>query len=269
MKDKTMDSALKVKYSTIIAALLLIFSTNFAFAQISDQIAYSVQLNNPDASTGQIVSQTDGKYALSTKEYDSGVYGVIVNDPAVSLNQITTTTKYVVINGQANVSVSKKNGDIKEGNLITTSKDLGIGQKATKSGHVLGKALRDFPNETDKGEIGSIPILINVNYNQVSAQSESLTQTGLDQVTKKVSLALVSGNLPDLLKYVFALLLGLISFFVGLYHFVKSNRTAVESIARNPMAKHDIQKQLVIGTAGILAVCGIGLAIGVLILFFL
>lgn len=253
----------------LITATLLASTATIAFAQTSDQIAYSIELNDPTATVGQIVSQTDGKYALSTKEYDSGVYGVLVNDPAVSLNQSTSTTRYIVMSGPVNVRVSKKNGDIREGDLITTSKDLGIGQKATNSGHVLGKALKDFPGDNDKSDSGIIPVLLNVNYNQVSAQSESLTKTGLDQVTKKVSLALVSGNLPDLLKYVFALLLGLISFFVGLYHFVKSNRTAVESIARNPMAKKDIQKQLIIGTSGILIVSAIGLAIGVLILFFL
>lgn len=253
----------------LLSVALLLGASSFAFAQISDQIAYSVELNDPAATAGQIVSQNNGTYSLSTKEYDPGTYGVIVNDPAVSLNQVTSTTRYIVSSGQASVAVSRKNGDIKEGDLITTSNDKGIGQKATKSGHVLGKALKSFPNDTDKGETGSIPVLININYNQVSAQSEALTQTGLDQVTKKVSLALVSGNLPSLLKYVFALLLGLISFFVGLYHFVKSNRTAVESIARNPMAKSDIQKQLVIGTAGIVAVSGVGLAIGIWILFLL
>ena len=264
-----MNSALKLFYTLITAVLLLELSSSLAFAQINGQIAYSIELNDPSATAGKIVSQNNGVYSLSTKEYDPGKYGVIVNDPAVSLNQITSTTKYVVSSGQAKVTVSRKNGDIKEGDLITTSKDKGIGQKATKSGHVLGKALKSFPNDTDKGETGSIPVLININYNQVSAQSEALTQTGLDQVTKKVSSALVSGNLPSLLKYIFALLLGLISFFVGLYHFVKSNRTAVESIARNPMAKSDIQKQLVIGTAGIVAVSGVGLAIGIWILFFL
>lgn len=248
---------------------LLLGTYVVANAQIADQIAYSVEISDTNANSGQIVSQENGKYALSTKAYDPGVYGVIVNDPAVSLNPITSTTKYIVVNGQADVTVSKKNGDIKAGDLITTSEDAGIGQKATKSGHVLGKALKDFPNSSDNGDQGKIPVLININYNQVSAQSEALTQTGLDQVTKKVSSALVTGNLPNLLKYIFALLLALISFFVGLYHFVKSNRTAVESIARNPMAKGDIQKQLVIGTAGIMFVSGLGLIIGVWILFFL
>lgn len=119
-------TAQRLAKTFLIATTLLTSTANIAFAQISDQIAYSVEVNDPTAMVGKIVSQTDGKYALSTKEYDSGVYGVIVNDPAVSLNKISSTTKYVVINGQANVQVSKKNGNIKEGDLITTSKDLGL-----------------------------------------------------------------------------------------------------------------------------------------------
>lgn len=239
------------------------------FAQSLDQLAYSLPIKDPNTQQGQIVVLKNGEYFLSKTEYDTGIYGVIVKDPALSLNQINDNNSYVVINGQTEVMVTKKNGDIKAGDLITTSKDIGIGQKSTKSGHVLGKALKDFPSNEDKNEQGIIPVLINISYNQVSAQSESLTKAGLDQVASKVSSALITGNLPNLLKYIFALLLGIISFFVGLYHFVKSNRTAVESIARNPMAKRDIQKQLVIGTAGILVVSAIGMAIAVWILFVL
>lgn len=236
------------------------------FAQTNDQVAYSLEIKDTSVEAGQVVSVKNAEYSLSKQEYDPGMYGVIVNDAAVSLNATTATSKYVISTGQVSVKVSAKNGNIKVGDLITTSKDIGIGQKATKSGHVLGKALKDY---NDKTAAGLIPVLLNINYNQVSAQSEGLTQGGLDQVSKKVSSALVNGNLPSLLKYIFALLLALISFFVGLYHFVKSNRTAVESIARNPMAKKDIQKQLIIGTAGIVAVSVVGMAVGVWILFVL
>lgn len=266
-KKNTMTAQRLVK-TFLLSTTLLLASSSFAFSQNFGQIAYSVELTDPSVSAGQIVSQAGGKYSLSTKDYDPGTYGVIVDDPAISLNQITSTTKYIVISGEVLVKVSKKNGDIKFGDLLTTSKDIGIGQKATKSGHVLGKALQDFPSGSDKSEVGQIPVLLNINYNQVSAQSESLTQGGIDQVTKKVSNALVSGNLSSLLKYIFALLLAIISFFVGLYHFVRSNRTAVESIARNPLAKRDIQRQLIVGTAGILIVSAIGMALGVWILFF-
>ncbi len=254
---------------SIVFFLLLFSSANFSFAQSINQIAYNVEIVDAAADSGTIVSFKDGSYQPSEDQYDTSLYGVIYIDAAVTLGNITSTTKPVVTSGEVLTKVSSKGGEIKVGDLITTSDDKGVGQKATKSGHVLGKALKDFPNDESKGETGTIPVLVNVNYNQISSQSEGLTDQGVDQVAKKVSSSIVSGNIPNLLKYVFALLLGAISFFVGLSHFVRSNRTAVESIARNPMAKADIRKQLVFGTAGILVVCGIGLAISVWILIFL
>lgn len=249
----------------LISFFLLAFSTQ-ALGQIVNQLAYNVPIQDSNTQTGDIVSLKDGVYSLSTKEYDPGVYGVIDIDPQVSINKITEKSRPVVVNGQALVKVSKQNGDIKAGDLITTSKSKGIGQKATKSGHVLGKALEDLPSGS---ETATIPVLLNINYNQVSAQSESLTQAGIDQVASKVSSSIVSGNIPNLLKYVFALVLGSISFFIGLSHFVRSNKVAVEAIARNPMAKSDIQRQQLFGTLGILLICSLGLGISIWILLFL
>lgn len=255
-----------VTFASFPTISLVLGPISFAQAQNMNRLAYNVEIADTGAESGDIISFSGSKYSLSEAEYETGIYGVIYIDAEVSLNKITNSTKPVVVSGEALVKVSRSGGDIKQGDLITTSKDKGIGQKATKSGHVLGKALKDFPNQEDSGQTGLIPVLININYNQISSQSESLTPQGIDQVAKKVSSSLVSGNIPELLKYIFALLLGAISFFVGLSHFVRSNRTAVESIARNPLAKGDIQRQLVFGTAGILVVCGIGLAISVWIL---
>lgn len=240
-----------------------------AFAQNIEQIAYNVKLTDPSTKEGMLVKYADSKYDLTVKDYDPQLYGVVVENPAVVFNKQDSETKTVVTAGQAQVLVSKKGGNIQAGDLITSSKDKGIAQKATKSGHVLGKALEKFPSDTQKGETGLIKVLVNVTFNEVSAKSESLTNAGLDQVSKKVANALVSGNIPNLLKYVFALLLGIISFFIGLSHFVRSNRSAVDAIARNPLAKADIQRQLIVGTAGILFICGVGLALAVWILFFL
>lgn len=250
-------------------ALLLTFTGSKTLAQSLNQVAYYLTITDSQAATGMIVSQDNNQFQLSNQDYDAGIYGVIDLEAAVVLGKITNESKPVVISGETKVRVSKVNGDISKGDLITTSKDKGIGQKATRSGHILGKALADFPSSSNDSPTGLIPVLISVNYNQISSQSEGLTDQGIDQVAKKVSSSLVSGNLPDLLKYVFALVLGAISFLVGLSHFVKSNRTAVEAIARNPLAKTDIQRQLVFGTAGILVVCALGLGISVWILLYL
>jgi len=256
---------LVVLSSLIFLASLL---TRPVLAQGLEQIAVNVEIEDFEVQEGMVVSVKEGKYSLAKADYDQGVYGVIVSDPALTLNKTSSTTQALVTNGQAQVLVSKKNGEIKTGDLVTTSKDKGIAQKATRSGHVLGKALSNFP-DGKSSETGLIPVLININYNQVSAQSESLTQAGIDEVAKKISTVFLTGNLAGIFKYLFAILLGAISFFLGLNHFVRSNRTAVEAIARNPLAKDQIQRQLAFGNLTILSVSGLGLAVGLGILFFL
>lgn len=253
----------------IATTTLLLGSVSTSFAATVNQVAYNIEIKDTEPKDGSIVSLRSGIYQLSDKEYDPGIYGVIQLEAAVTLNEISATTRPVVTSGQVMVRVTKSNGEIKEGDLLTSSKDKGVAQKATKSGHVLGKALADFPREGEPGEEGLIPVLVSVNYNQIAAKSEELTQTGVDQVARKVSVALVSGSLPDLLKYIFALLLGLITFFWGLAHFVRSNRTAVEAIARNPLAKGEIRKEQILGSAVILVVCAMGLGVAVGILVFL
>ncbi len=259
----------KLLVSTTAACSLLPVLAAPVFAASLNQIAYNLEISDSNAANGSIVSAKAGVYSLSQIDYDPGIYGVIQNDAAVVLNQDTGKTRPVVTSGQALVRVSAASGDIKEGDLITTSKDKGVGQKATKSGHILGKALGDFPIKGDNNKEGLIPVLISINYNQISAQSEQLTQTGIDQVARKVSSALVQGNLASISKYIFAMLLGLITFFWGFAHFVRSNSTAVEAIARNPTAKEDIQKQQIIGSIVIIVVCALGLGVAVGILVFL
>jgi len=254
---------------SILSLSLLLVTVSSTFAAIINQVAYNLEIKDKNPKEGSIVSFKAGVYQLSTTEYDPGIYGVIQSTAAVTLNNISENTRPVVTSGQVLVRVSKNNGNIKEGDLLTSSKNKGVAQKATKSGHVLGKALADFPSDNNFGDEGLIPVLININYNQISAKSEELTQSGIDQVARKVSTALISGSLPDLLKYVFALLLGLITFFWGLAHFVRSNNAAVEAIARNPLAKTEIRREQIIGSFVILLVCGVGLAVAVGILMFL
>lgn len=262
-------TALKSIVAIFSISILLIGCSSTVLSQSLNQVAYNVVIEDGEGDSGEIVSFNQGKYSLSETEYDTGIYGVIDLDATIVLGKILSDSKPVVTSGQVKVKVSRVSGDIAKGDLITTSKDKGVGQKATKSGHVLGKALENFPNSSNSDDTGLISVLVNVNYNQISSQAEGLTNQGIDQVAKKVSSSIVSGNIPELLKYLFALLLGTISFFVGLSHFVRSNRSAVDAIARNPMAKVDIQRQLVFGTVGILIVCAFGLGISVWILIFL
>ncbi len=248
-----------------LACLVLSLSAK-AYSQTINQVATNLEITNfSQAKIGMIVSTGNSKYSLTTSEYDPGMYGVIVSQPALVLNKPSDNSFPVASQGQVLVLVTTNNGKIKAGDLITSSKDIGIGQKATHSGHVLGKALADYSDS----QVGLIAILLNINYNQVSAQSEGLTNAGIDQVTKKITGAFITGNLASIFKYLFAILLGSSSFFLGLNHFVRINRSAVEAIARNPLAKGQINQQILIGNIVVIGVCSLGLALALGILFFL
>ena len=51
----------------------------------------------------------------------------------------------VGLSGRVPVKVSTKNGDIRPGDYITTSDIPGVGMRATRAGHVIGKALTGLP----------------------------------------------------------------------------------------------------------------------------
>src|SRR3989344_3248917 len=154
-------------YSKLIIAFILglvfLFLPISALAQeFSDgQIATNVEVTDTGAGVGDILSITgDDTLVRSTSEYDQKIFGVIVENPAVVLNKGTSRTKPILSEGEAQVKGSTAGGNIEVGDLITTSAESGIGQKASKEGMVVGKALASFSESSTV----TIPVLINIHY---------------------------------------------------------------------------------------------------------
>lgn len=247
----------------LISLALLFLPTNTLAQELSGgQIATNVEVSDSDAAVGDLLSITpDNTIVRSSSAYDKNLFGVIAEDPAVVLNAETSTTKPVIYEGEVRIKVSTKNGNIEVGDFITSSTEAGVGQKSSEEGMVVGKALASFSSSTP----GTIPILLNIQYQSIGVGGNfdelwgklvALTSAGLEE----------SDSFQLLLRYLFALILGLISFSFGFYFAAKAIRTGLVAIGRNPLAKDTIQAGMFFNlfTVVLLSMSGVGLALFVI-----
>src|SRR3989344_4840117 len=106
-----------------ISAILFIGFIKTTFAQISSSgIAITAPVSDEDALSGDIIcTYTDGN-ARCKEEYDAAIFGVISDNPAASLTDSEIVNgRLVVTSGITNVRVSSANGNIAEGDFITSS----------------------------------------------------------------------------------------------------------------------------------------------------
>lgn len=254
----------QILVSLILPAIFLVGVVTLVSAQESQggEIARNLEVADPKTTAGDIVSQSEGSLTRSSEAYDRNLFGVVVENPSVVLNQATSKTKPVISYGEALVSVSNENGEIKRGDFVTSSSVPGIGQKATDDGFVLGKALEDAA--CDKAELCQISVFVNIQYKPIEGKPSfgrifSFLSTSMSKPE----------NLPEVLRYLFALLLGGGAFFFGFLFFARSLRTGVEAVGRNPMAKTSIQLALVLNLLGIFVLTAAGIALSLFIILYL
>src|SRR3989344_5059057 len=132
-----------------------------AFSQSSlSGIAVNVAISGEGVAEGKIVAASKDGFRLAAQADEVAIYGVVVSSPVISVRPKEDNTFAVLSSGEAQVLVGAKAGVIEEGDMITVSADVGVGQKATKSGYVIGKALAPY----DKHEAGLIAVLISPGY---------------------------------------------------------------------------------------------------------
>ena len=241
------------------SVLLSVSTASFGQELRSGQIASNVEVNDPQAQTGDILTKSGDKLVRATKPLDSNLFGVVVENPSVVLNKETTTTLPVISYGETLVRVNNTSGEIRQGDFITSSSTAGVGQKAIESGYILGKALEDL-----EGQEGIIGVFVNIQYRNVEGRPTfgrifSFLLTSLERPE----------NLPEILRYLFALIVGGGTFFLGFISFVRSLRTGVEAVGRNPMARTSIQVAMLVNLIGItiLTAAGVGLALFIIFYF--
>lgn len=210
---------------------------------------------------GDIIAFTNKGYFQSKVAYDPSIIGVVTSNPAVSLSiQGSGKNSYPVSSaGNVEVNVSNTNGNIKKGDLITTSSIPGVGIKADKTGYVIGTALSDFVGE--KNEVGQINVALNLHY----AYSGSKTISSLKDILN-LSLLATYESPSAVFKYVVAGIVIVLSALLGFLSFGRTANTGVEALGRNPLAGKMIQLGIIINVVVTVAIIGAGLLIAVFII---
>lgn len=223
--------------------------------------AISLSIENNAGGGGDIVSYEDGKYILSQRAYDESMYGVIVDDPTSSLVDVNLNEyKLVSSYGEALVNVSTKNGNIVEGDFITSTDIPGVGAKALESGPVIGVALESFePAISD--QIGQIWVLIDIKTNFIDT---TLSKNLFDVL--RTSLTSPFMTPIEALRYLLAIAVVFASFVIGFSNFSKITGSSVEALGRNPLASASIRKVIVFNFALTFIIMAGGLAIAYFIL---
>lgn len=227
------------------------------FAQDLSLIARNLEVADPEVKIGNIVSQTKEGLIRSNIPYDENIIGVVGEVPILVFGKATPTTLPIVSFGETLTRVSNINGEIKKGDYITTSNKDGVGQKATQSGFVIGRAMENF-NEED----GSI--IVFVQPQQITTLPEKITFGGVFE--EIISGLKMPETIPEVLRYLFAILVGGGSFIIGFFSFIKALREGVTAVGRNPLAKGSIRTAMILNLIGILILTMAGLALALFVI---
>jgi hypothetical protein len=184
---------------------------------------------------GDVICATDEGYKRCENEYDTGMYGVVDLDPAASFEIEGSGLVPVMTNGQTEVRVTGKGGNIESGDLITSAEDDGLAMKATRNGYVLGVAQGGF-SPANPDDTGTIKVIVDIHPTTLigSARTDIISF-----LRRGISLAALD-SLTNL-RYIIAALLLLISFALGFMYFGRVARSGIEAMGRNPLAGRAIQ----------------------------
>lgn len=252
----------KVVILILISGFILCFPFKTKAKEVtSEGIAIEVQIEDKNVADGSIISLSDGKYRLSTMSYDNTVFGIVTNNPAVVFkDQIGTAKKPVVTFGKALVRVSTVNGNIKTGDLITTSTIPGVGQKATENGYVIGIAQEDYEGNNPK-QTGSIYIVLHLNFGMLSTSVRENLISSLQQGARSP----LSSPL-NALRYLVAGFIVILSFAAGFWFFGRISSRGIEAMGRNPLARRFILLSVIFNVVITVTTMFLGVALAYLIL---
>lgn len=232
----------------------------------SIEIANSYVIADKAATDGDVVSTTSKGIVRSTVANDSHLFGVISTTPLVAFRTADNSQLPVSRNGVANVNMTVFSGEIKKGDLITSSVIPGKAQKAVSSGYVIGVSLEDFNGKSGteiefKGKkyfVGKVSVGMRIEYADVN--SPKSFQRLFDLLGQGF---FSSASDPDkfglIVRYIAAGLAVLVAILFAFLTFSRSIPKAVEAIGRNPLARHSIYLSLVVSVVVMLAVIALGI----------
>jgi len=251
----------KTLFITTLLITIFFINSRSAMAQdLSSGTAIGIPIAG-NVANGDIITSGVKGYKLSTSPYDSQLFGVVSLKPAVYFKDNTAKGDVPVISdGQVMVKVSSVNGNIQEGDFITSSTIPGIGEKATDNGFVLGRSLQSYSSNNPQAS-GTILVTLQPHFAQLT---NNITHNIFNTFTFGLSEAVDSPL--GILRYLIAGIVTLISFYFGFRFFARASNRGVEAIGRNPLAKQAILLSVFINTLITISIMFFGVAISYLIL---
>ena len=236
-----------------IALFLGFFQASLDAQSSLSGVAVNVEINDSDVAEGKIIAATKDGLKLAREADEAVIYGVVVSAPVLSVRPKEDNTFALLSNGEAGVLVSNKNGNIEAGDMITVSADAGVGQKATKAGYILGKALASY----DKQDVGFLPVLVNPGYfSRASAAS----------VSNVLGYVLNFIGEPGRWRYILAGFVFVVAFLASTIATIKFITTGIEAIGRNPLARSTIVRSMVVSSLGAFVLAALGFLAGMAII---
>ncbi len=262
---------MRSKLLPIILILLFIIRGNVQAQEMSIGIAKYFPIPNDQVEDGDLIGIKDYVYGKTTKEYDIGTVGVVTLNPAVEIND----TEYkaedkrfpIISEGTAYVKTTVKNGDIKKGDILTTSDIPGVAMKSTRPGFAIGIADMNFIKSNDPNEVKRIPVVMHLHYSYSGDEEGSpdkLAFTDIFAITKLLEYQSPSA----ILKYLFAAFVIIVSIVFGYFTFARIAARGIEAVGRNPLASKAINLSIVVNVAitVVIVVAGLTLAYVIIIL---
>jgi hypothetical protein len=248
----------------LVCLIYLFLGATIVSAQLSSSgIAISTPIADTNVQDGDIICTYELGNQLCNSDYDTAIYGVVSDNPAAAVvDDELADARLVITSGITTVRVDSSNGNIAEGDFVTTSDRAGIGIRADRNGYVLGMALEGYESG-DTNAVGRIQVMVNIHPTGALTGSRG----NLLQFIRE-GLAVPVFNPVESLRYLLAVAIVLISFTLGMIYFGRASRAGIEAIGRNPLAKRVIQLTVVMNITLTIVIVLVGLAIAYLILIF-
>jgi len=239
----------------------LLYSTSVSAQISSSGIAISVPVEG-EVKNGDLVCLVGEEYQQCVDEFDPEMFGVVTDNPAgaFQLDEPDNNFRLVLPSGITRVRVSTVNGDINEGDLLTSSSVPGVAKRLDRNGYALGNALEGY-SASSPDEIGTILVTVNIH----PAAGLGGARGNLVTVLREGFSAPLFEPLASL-RYILAALIILISFTLGFIYFGRVAKSGVEAIGRNPLAGRLIQLSIIFNILITIVIVLVGLGVAYIIL---
>ena len=250
---------------TILFVLLFLPKSIFAQSPLSSLGVAQYYEISDTVENGDLISLKSGKFVRSSSEYDPSMFGIVSENPALSLSRKNEVNDVaIMVSGETYLKVNTLGGDIKPGDPLTSSKNKGVAMKQVKEGFSVAVSKDTFSN-SDKEKVGLIRVFINKNYVYSDGTGQGVAEKPLLE-NFNISALRTYDSMSQVLKLLFAMVLIVCSFGFGFLTFKRIAVRSVEATGRNPLAGRSIMLNLIINIVVTIVIIGSGLGLAYLVL---